>query len=322
MGIQPIVYGKQTQRLESTVGGTHFVTAHRPLKIALEALPTQGPGGHLLLAGSAGSGRATFAKTAWRKIRQTARPFLYVSCSSIRNHRDLFRLLRQAEGGDLVLADMEFFPSFFLFAWLQEIEHLASVRIIGIYECQNREAGAAFFSRWDLLFEQWVYIPSLRERREDIPLLVAQTLHPYPSISIAPDALEKLEASSWPGETAQLICHIKSLVQQGLKQQRFIITDANVETMPAYGHSELAFFTVCQWVREEGLLSMAHRWGMKTTAQMVEAAILALTMEACLGCTRQAAHLLQMPATTLLHRKKVLQQMVHLLDFGPLSPVQ
>ncbi len=318
MGIQQIVYGKQS----AAVGADHFVTAHRPLKSALEALPIHGPGSHFLLAGPTGTGRATFAKTAWRKIRQASRPFLYVSCCSIRNHRDLSRLLRQAEGGDLVLADMEFFPPCFLFAWLQEVEHLASVRIIGIYECGDREAGAAFFSRWDILFEHWWYIPSLRERAEDIPLIVAQTLSLYPSISITPDALQSLRFSSWPGEATQMICHVKNLAQQCFKHQQFVISDANVETMPAYGRSELAFFTVCEWVREEGLLAMARRWGMKYTGQMVEAAILALTLEECLGCTRQAAHLLQMPATTLTHRKKVLQQMVHLLDFETLPRIQ
>ena len=323
MGIHQIVYGKQSPRKDPRLDADRFVTAHRPLKAALEALPVRGPGGpHFLLAGAAGVGRATFAKTAWRKIHQPSRPFHYVSCCNIRSHRDLNRLLRQAEGGDLVLADIEFFPSFLLVAWLREIEFLTSVRIIGIYECQKQEAAAHFFSQWDMLFERWIYIPSLRERTEDIPLLVAQTLQLYPSMSIAPAALRNLEAFSWPGEVAQLICHIKNLALLGIKQQRFMIMDANLEKMPAYGRCDLAFFTVCEWVREEGLLAMARRWGMKYTGQMVEAAILALTLETCLGSTRQAADLLQMPTTTLANRKKLLRQMVHLLDFNPLSTVQ
>lgn len=323
MGIQQLVYQKFVRRIDSSMGIGSFVTAHRPLKAALEALPVQGSGApHFLLTGATGSGRTTFARAAWRKIRQPSRPFVHESCRRLRTYRDVYRLLHQARGGDLVLADMEFFPSFFLSTWLEEVDRLASVRIIGLYECQDRESAAAFFSRWDVVFERWVYLPALRERAEDIPLLVAQTLHRYPSISLTPAALRSLETASWPGEIVQLICHVKNLAQQGLKQNRFVMTEAQIEMRPAYGQAELAFFSVCEWVREEGLLAMARRWGMKYTGQMVEAAILALALEECVGCARQAAHLLQMPVTTLAHRKKVLQQMVHLLDFAPVPAVQ
>ncbi len=324
MGIQQLVYRKSIQRIDaSSTGINAFVTAHRPLKAALEALPTQGSGApHLLVAGTAGSGRTTFARAAWRKIRQPLRPFIYVSCSSLRRYQDIYRLLQQARGGDLVLTDIEFFPAFFLSTWLEAVDRLGSVRVIGLYECRDQKSADAFFSRWDMIFERRVYLPPLRERAEDIPLLVAQTLHLYPSISLAPAALRSLETASWPGEIAQLICHVKNLAQQGLKQQQFVIAEAQIETRPAYGRAELAFFSVCEWVREEGLLAMARRWGMKYTGQMVDAAILALTLEECVGCTRQAAHLLQMPVTTLAHRKKVLQQMVHLLDFAPAPAVQ
>jgi DNA-binding NtrC family response regulator len=63
-----------------------------------------------------------------------------------------------------------------------------------------------------------IYLPPLRERREDIPLLLRRFIrefaraHDRPFRGLAPDALERLVAAPWPGNARQLRNLVESMV--------------------------------------------------------------------------------------------------------------
>ena len=63
-----------------------------------------------------------------------------------------------------------------------------------------------------------IYLPPLRERREDIPLLVRRFIrefakaHDRPFRGITPEALERLVEAPWPGNVRQLRNLIESMV--------------------------------------------------------------------------------------------------------------
>jgi len=314
MGLHSVVYGKQQSKIRTLWESPFFVSNHRGLRQALETLPTRFPSTHILLTGPGGSGRSTFARTAWSKVQQVGRPFVQVSCASLHNVYDLRRLLRQAAGGDLVLESLDLFPPSLLTFWLRELEYMPSVRLLALYECDQEAEGARFFSQWELLFEKWIHIPPLRERPWDIALLVEQTLEGYPRLACSTACLTQLTLYSWPGETAQLVGFVKKMAQQAIKKQEVYLSASLYDDDFSYSLEELQFFSLCEWVREEGLLSMARKWGMKSACRTIEAAILALTLEECLGCARQAAHVLQMPVSTLVNRKKVLGHMIRWLE--------
>jgi len=78
--------------------------------------------------------------------------------------------------------------------------------------------------REDLFYRLNVFpieIPPLRERREDIPLLVEHFIKKYSQkkISISPDAMRKLQNFYWPGNVRQL---------ENVLQRALILCDSNI----------------------------------------------------------------------------------------------
>jgi serine/threonine-protein kinase PknK len=83
------------------------------------------------------------------------------------------------------------------------------VRVIAASNQELKGMVAAGTFREDLYYRLrvlQVIVPPLRERREDIPMLVAHFLnkHEFEGVSVAPDALDALMAYSWPGNVREL----------------------------------------------------------------------------------------------------------------------
>jgi Nif-specific regulatory protein len=77
--------------------------------------------------------------------------------------------------------------------------------------------------RQDLFYRLRVFpirLPPLRERREDVPLLVEHFLRKYtvemnkPVAGVTPEALDQLAAYSWPGNIRELENEVQRLVIQ------------------------------------------------------------------------------------------------------------
>ncbi|MCX8056485.1 MAG: sigma 54-interacting transcriptional regulator [Ignavibacteria bacterium] len=98
------------------------------------------------------------------------------------------------------------------------------VRIIAATNKDLKQLVSENKFREDLFYRLNVFpieIPPLRERREDIPLLVKHFIKKYSSkeITIAPDAMKKLQNFYWPGNVRQL----ENVIQRAL-----ILCDSNI----------------------------------------------------------------------------------------------
>ena len=99
--------------------------------------------------------------------------------------------------------------------------HTVNVRIIGATHRNLREMIAQGSFREDLYYRLNVIqinVPSLRDRREDIPELVAHFLQRFvaanhsPITAVSPEAMKALVAYSWPGNVRELENLIERMV--------------------------------------------------------------------------------------------------------------
>ena len=197
----------------------------------------------VLMSGESGSGKELLAQAIHRASLRAAKPFVAVNCGAIpealleselfghvkdsftgavANHRGLFVT---ADGGSLFLDEIGDMPPA-LQAKLLRVLQERSVRPVGssqsvpvdvrILSATNRNLDSAMAEgqfREDLYYRLNVVslrVPSLGERREDIPLLanhfLARLNEKYGKRfnGFAPDAMKALTTASWPGNVRQL----------------------------------------------------------------------------------------------------------------------
>ncbi len=197
----------------------------------------------VLITGETGTGKELVARAIHRRSDRVSRPFVGVNCAAI--PRDLIaselfghekgaftgatqqRLGRfeLANGGTIFLDEVGELPAETQIALLrvlqeQEFERVggshrirADVRVIA---ATNRDLQAAIKSgsfRSDLFYRLHVFpveIPSLRERREDIPLLVEHFIDRYARKAgkhfknVEKKTLQVLQSYPWPGNIREL----------------------------------------------------------------------------------------------------------------------
>jgi len=195
----------------------------------------------VLLRGESGTGKELVASAIHHYSRRAGRPFVAVSCAAIPttllesemfgHERGAFtdakerRLgkLELAHGGTLYLDEIGDMPVELqtkLLRALQErtIERLGGqdpIRIdVRVLAATNRDLEALMKDgrfREDLYYRLnvvTVNLPSLRERRRDIPLLVEHFLAKYVGDLgervVAPEALDRLVGYDWPGNVREL----------------------------------------------------------------------------------------------------------------------
>ena len=197
----------------------------------------------VLIAGETGTGKELVARAIHRRSNRSARAFVSVNCAAI--PRDLIaaelfghekgaftgatqqRLGRfeLANGGTLFLDEVGELPSETQIALLRvlqehEFERVGGTRPIRadvrVVAATNRDLQAAISAgsfRSDLFYRLHVFpigIPPLRERREDIPLLVEYFVDRYARKAgkniqgIKKETLELLKSYAWPGNIREL----------------------------------------------------------------------------------------------------------------------
>ena len=214
----------------------------------------------ILLQGETGTGKEMFAKAIHSLSRRKDKPFLPVNCSAMPANileedlfghtKDAFRgavhaglgLFDFAAGGTIFLDeidDISLVTQSKLLRVLQdkEIRPLGSnrsrgidVRIITSTNKDLRELIRKEVFREDLFFRIAmipIYIPPLRERKEDIPLLAAHFIEKYSRPNkkkvrgISREALFALTSYDWPGNVREM----ESAIERAL----FICGDGQIE---------------------------------------------------------------------------------------------
>ncbi len=197
----------------------------------------------VLITGESGTGKELLAREIHNLSSRRDKPFQTQNCSAIPDtlleselfgykkgaftgaDRDKLGLFEAADGGSLFLdevADMPLSLQAKILRVLQssEIRPLGStetkfvdVRIIAATNQDLDEGIAAGDFREDLFYRLNVLplaIPPLRERREDIPLLLNHFLRRYGQVSsnrplsMTPEAVELLVAYPWPGNIREM----------------------------------------------------------------------------------------------------------------------
>jgi two-component system response regulator GlrR len=225
----------------------------------------------VLIYGESGTGKELLARAIYRASRRFDKPFIAINCgafpgdlleSELFGHvRGAFTgavgehpgLFQAAHGGTLFLDEIGDMPlplQVKLLRTLQERE----VRPVGstkttpvdvrIISATHRDLESLLTSnqfREDLYYRLNVvslHLPSLAERREDIPLLTAHFLgqlaerYGKAAPSLAPNAMDLLTAAPWPGNIRQLLNVIEqalalsttsiipvSLIQKALREE-------------------------------------------------------------------------------------------------------
>ena len=205
----------------------------------------------VLICGESGTGKELAARAIHYLSNRAGKPFIPVNCSAIPEslfENELFGhakgaftdaglpqfgLLKEADGGTLFLDEIGSISTFIqakLLRLLEDKEYKplgdpkfrrADIRIIAatnkdlqslIKECKFRED---LFYRLNIVS---LYIPPLRERKEDIPILVEHFRKEYsreynkPIREITEDAMRALIDYSWPGNIRELQNKIQNMI--------------------------------------------------------------------------------------------------------------
>ena len=211
----------------------------------------------VLITGESGVGKELVARAIHSQSNRTAHPFVAVNCAGLPEtlleselfghakgsftgaYRDKPGKLEIADRGTVLLdevGEMTMRMQSLLLRFLEtgELQKVGAeragrnvnVRVIAATNRRLDEMIEQGLFREDLFYRLnviHIIVPSLRERREDIPLLVDQFLRQftgngYVVRSIAPDAMDVLTNYSWPGNVRELENVIERLVVTGRRE--------------------------------------------------------------------------------------------------------
>ncbi|MEJ2582539.1 MAG: sigma-54 dependent transcriptional regulator, partial [Acidobacteriota bacterium] len=205
----------------------------------------------VLVTGESGTGKELVARTLHRSSRRAERPFVAVNCAAIPEtlieselfghekgaftgaHRRREGRFEEADGGTIFLDEIASMPQPLQATLLRVLQERRFSRVGGsgeidcdvrVIAASNRDLPAMVADggfREDLFYRLNVVpidLPPLRDRMEDVPLLVAAFLeqasarHGIEVRSLPPDVLRILMEHGWPGNVRELANAIERLV--------------------------------------------------------------------------------------------------------------
>ncbi len=205
----------------------------------------------VLIHGESGTGKELVAKTIHRTSYRREKPFVVVDCGSLPEtlleselfghvkgaftgaHASKRGLFEEADGGTIFLDEIADTTSTFQAKLLRVLQEGEIKRVGGtqpikidvrVVSATNKDLvelvkGKAF--RQDLYYRLAVLplsLPPLRDRQEDIPLLVQHFVaasckrHRQPVRQVSPDAMQALTQASWLGNVRELQHYIERVV--------------------------------------------------------------------------------------------------------------
>jgi transcriptional regulator with PAS, ATPase and Fis domain len=146
-----------------------------------------------------------------------------------------------------------------------------------------------------------VHVPALRDRREDIPLLVQHFLQKLTTdagrtLTVSQDAMRRLMAYSWPGNVRQLENVVERAVAFSAGRSEIELHDFGPEIQPPAAASEAGPVSF----PEDGL-------DFDQYIEAIELSLIKRSLERTQGNKRQAAKLLKLKRTTLIEKLKRLE---------------
>lgn len=234
----------QTKTLKKKVYGTQMVGKSAPIEHIRQIIDRVAPtDARVLVCGSNGTGKELVARSIWQQSQRSAMPYIEVNCaaipselieselfghekgsftSAVKQHKGKFE---QADGGTLFLdeiGDMSLTAQAKVLRVLQEkkLSRVGSdkdinvdVRVIAATNKNLKEEIAKGTFREDLYHRLSVIVvnvPSLDERKEDIPLLVdyfqkqINSESGMPVLEVDADAMALLVGKTWTGNIREL----------------------------------------------------------------------------------------------------------------------
>ena len=235
---------KETRILKKKVYGQQMIGESEPIRHIKEMIDKVAPtDARVLIIGSNGTGKELVARNLHQKSRRSSMPYIEVNCaaipselieselfghekgsftSAIKQHKGKFE---QADGGTLFLdeiGDMSLAAQAKVLRVLQEKklsrvgsdkDIVVDVRVVAATNKNLKEEIAKGTFREDLYHRLSVIVinvPTLDERKDDIPLLVDHFIEQIcaetgmPSRNLEPDAMQLLVNKTWTGNIREL----------------------------------------------------------------------------------------------------------------------
>ena len=291
----------------------------------------------VLITGETGTGKELAARAIHHNSPRRANRFVAINCSAIPEtllEAEMFGHVRgaftgaiatrqgrleQAHKGTLFLDEVGTMSPALqakLLRVLQEREFervgdshpiRVDVRIIAATHSDLEKMVAQGTFRQDLFYRLNVipvHLPALRDRREDIPLLVQHFFQrlgaehvPPRTVTMSQEALRRLMAFSWPGNVRQLENVVERAMAFSHGRSQIDVPDLgpeiqNVPVGPDDGNG---------WFPEEGL-------DLERYVEGVELTLIRRSLERTQGNKLQAARLLNLKRTTLIEKLKRLER--------------
>jgi formate hydrogenlyase transcriptional activator len=284
------------EEIDRTSMFEEIVGSSKPMSQVLKQVEKVAPSDStVLILGETGTGKELIARALHRRSRRATRPFVRVNCAAIPESlvaSELFghekgaftgALQRRvgrfeaADGGTLFLDEVGDLPMDTQIALLRvlqerEFERVGSNRPISIdvrvIAATNRDLTAAVAAgtfRQDLFYRLNVFpiaVPPLRERADDIPLLVEYFVARFAKSSgksirhIGKDTLRLMKEYGWPGNIREL---------QNVVERALILTETDT------------FFVDESWLNAVPIESAPSQEGLSALADrefgMIEAAL-------------------------------------------------
>ncbi len=231
------------EELRKKMCESQIVARSQPMRKVLQLLPrVAGSETSVLITGETGTGKELIARAIHYLSPRAGQPFVAIDCANIPEHlveNELFGhvrgaytdagsasggLLKEADGGTLFLDEVEALPlsvqaKFLRFLQERQYKPLGQSKCVSmdvrVLAATNIDLGKAVKEkafREDLYFRLNVvplFIPPLRERKTDIPVLVHHFLQEYgqndPNAPHPPrETMQNWMAYHWPGNVREL----------------------------------------------------------------------------------------------------------------------
>lgn len=303
---------------DSVEVGQQLVGSSRCMRAILRQIATvASTESNVLIQGDSGTGKEVVARTIHACSRRSKAPFVSINCAAVPESlleselfghvkgaftgafRDYKGRFKQADGGTILLDEICSMPlsgQVKLLRVLQEKEVLpiggtkavrVNVRVIATTNRNLLDAVKAGTFREDLYYRLSVfpiYLPPLRERKEDIPLLARHFLKKFNRKSnksiqgFYPETLALLMAHDWPGNVRELENTVEYAVI--VERGRYI----SPSSLPP--HLSRNYFSVTQKANPDAM-------GLKEILSLVEKQIILEALERAGWVKKKAAEILR-----------------------------